>query len=206
MESGPRPLRLAISLSLISVVGSGLVGVTAVVVALTTSSLSLLGFGADAAIDALASVALIWRFTVETRQPHRAEQVEVLAERVVGAVLLILAAYLVVGSIRSLADGSHTDPSPVAIVLLVASAALLPLLALAKRRTAARLSSGALRADSVLTFVAAALAVVGLLSAVLGGLIGAWWADPVGALVIAAVLAREAWASLRVRGGLDEWA
>jgi divalent metal cation (Fe/Co/Zn/Cd) transporter len=193
-------------LSLISVVGSGVVGVTAVVVAFTPSSLSLLGFGADAMIDALASVALIWRFTVEVRQPHRAERVELVAERVVGAVLLTLAAYLVVGAARSLAVGSHGDPSPVAIVLLVASATMLPLLGLAKRRTAARLASGALRADSLLTFVAAALAVVGLASAVLGGLVGGWWADPVGALVIAVVLAREAWASLRARGGLDEWA
>ena len=58
---------------------------------------------------------------------------------------------------------------------------------------AARLGSGALRADATLTLFAAMLAVVGLVSTVLSTAFGAWWADAVGALVIAVVVAREGW-------------
>jgi hypothetical protein len=49
----------------------------------------------DAVIDSIASVALIWRFRVESAQPVRAAQVERMAERVVGVALILLAVYLV---------------------------------------------------------------------------------------------------------------
>jgi uncharacterized OsmC-like protein len=55
-------LRHALWLSALSIVWSGVVGSIAVYVALASASLSLLGFGADAVIDAVASVVLVWRF------------------------------------------------------------------------------------------------------------------------------------------------
>jgi divalent metal cation (Fe/Co/Zn/Cd) transporter len=201
MHDRPGQLRRAIVLSAVSVVLNGITGGLAVVVALLTGSLSLLGFGFDAAVDSVASVALIWRFSVETREPHRAERVEKLAERIVGIVLLALAAYLALGAVRSLAAGSHPEPSIPATVLLLVSLAFLPPLALAKRRVADRLGSGALRADSILTAVAAFLALVSLVSVTLSATLGVWWADAVGSLLIAAVLAREGVESVRASRG-----
>ena len=58
-------LRRALILSVLSIVINGLAGGTAVIVGLTSGSLSLLGFGFDAAIDSAASVALVWRFRIE---------------------------------------------------------------------------------------------------------------------------------------------
>ena len=75
--------------------------------------------GRDAVIDSAASVALIWRFHVETRQPERAAHVEHIAERVVGAALVALAVYLVVGS-RALAR-NRIQKVPGGVVLLGAS-------------------------------------------------------------------------------------
>ena len=49
-----RLLRRAILLSVLSIAISAVVGTAAVVVAITTGSLSLLGFGADAVIDSVA--------------------------------------------------------------------------------------------------------------------------------------------------------
>jgi divalent metal cation (Fe/Co/Zn/Cd) transporter len=83
-----------------------------------------------------------------------------------------------------------------AIALLGASVIILPSLAVAKRRVARRLESGALRADSTLTGVAALLAALSLLSAAAAGL-GAWWADAVAAPVVSAVLGREGWIAVR---------
>jgi len=64
-------LRRGLLLSILSIVISAVVGGTGVIVALTSGSLSLLGFGFDAAIDSAASVALVWRFMIEGRAPHR---------------------------------------------------------------------------------------------------------------------------------------
>ena len=143
---------------------SGVAGFIAVYVAMVSGSLSLLGFGADALIDSIASIVLVWRFSVEAREPERAERVEAAAERVVGLALIALALYLVFGAVRALAAQTHPEASLVSLGLLVASLVVLPPLAVAKYRVAARLGSGALRADSILTAVAAILAVISLAS------------------------------------------
>jgi hypothetical protein len=115
--------------------------------------------GSIAIYAAIASVALIWRFRMEMGRPEHASRVEQAAERVVGLALIVLALYLVVGSVRSLAAQTHPEASFVSLALLVASAVALPLLAVA-----ATLQSGALRADSILTGAAALLALIGLAS------------------------------------------
>ena len=92
-------LRRAIQLSAVSVFWSGIAGALAFVLAIATGSLSLFGFGVDAVIDSMASIALIWRFRDEGRNPARAIRVEHLAERIVGGVLLTAALALGVGAI-----------------------------------------------------------------------------------------------------------
>ena len=167
------------------------------VVALSTDSLSLLGFGIDAAIDSAASIVLVWRFRIETLHPHRAERVERLAEVAVGAVLIGFATYLAYNAVNALIAQSHPEISVVGLALLALSIVTLPPLAAAKYRTASALSSGALRADSILTAVAAILAAVSLVSLGLTLALGLWWADAIGAILVAAVLAREGWGAFR---------
>jgi len=193
-----RLLRQALALSIASIVMSGVAGGIAVAVGLSNGSLSLLGFGFDAAIDACASVALVWRFTTEAREPHRAERVETVAEGVVGAVLIGLAAYLAISAVRALAASAHPEATVVGTGLLVFSVIALPPLAIAKNRVARKLPSGALRADSILTGIAALLALISLVGLGLSEAFGLTWADAVGALVVTAVLAREGWGSLQV--------
>ena len=189
-------VRRALWLSAFSVAWTGTAGTIAVYSALSSGSLSLLGFGVDAVIDAAASVTLIWRFLVEARQPERAERVERIAERVVGWVLIVLAIYLVAGSIRSLVAQSHPEGSFASLALLVASLLVLPALARAKYVVARNLGSRALRLDSLLTAVAALLALVSLAGLALSGALGLWWADAAAALFVALVVLREGWGSL----------
>jgi divalent metal cation (Fe/Co/Zn/Cd) transporter len=197
VEDRARDLRRALWLSGLSIAWNGVAGTIAVYVALASGSLALLGFGADAVIDSVASVALIWRFLVESSQPERAARVERLAERVVGIALMALALYLVVGSARSLASQSHPEATFVGVALLLVSAVALPPLAIAKYRVASRLGSGALRADSVLTAVAGLLAVISLGSLALSAAFGTWWADAVAALIVAVIVLREGWSAWR---------
>jgi divalent metal cation (Fe/Co/Zn/Cd) transporter len=196
MATRARHVRQALWLSAFSVAWSGIVGSIAVVVAVAGGGLSLLGFGVDAVIDAAASVTLIWRFTVEAGHPDRAVRVERTAERVIGAALIALAAYLIAGSARSLAVQSHPAGSVATIALLAASVVALPAVAAAKYRVALRLASGALRADSVLTAVAALLAAISLASLAASDTLGLWWADAIAALIVAGILLREGWSSL----------
>jgi divalent metal cation (Fe/Co/Zn/Cd) transporter len=198
MTSRSVNLRRALALSAFSIAWSGIAGTIAIYAALVGGSLSLLGFGVDALIDSAASVALIWRFLDEARQPEHAQRVERIAERVVGLALMVLALYLVLGSLRSLAGQTLPDTSTASVVLLAASILVLPALALAKYRVAGRLGSGALRADSILTAVAALLAAITLVSLAASSAFGLWWADAVAALVLATIVLREGWASLRL--------
>jgi divalent metal cation (Fe/Co/Zn/Cd) transporter len=207
-RQGARPdraalLRRAIQLSALSVGWNGIAGTLAFVLAIGSGSLSLLGFGVDAMIDSVASLALIWRFREERRNPARAVRIEHLAERIVGGVLLTAAFALSVGAIRSLVAHSEVETSAGVLALLVASIAALPPLAIAKRRVAADLGSGALRADALLTAAAAVLASVSLIGVIASTMLGLWWADALGALVIAAFLAREGWTSVRLSEGAE---
>ena len=189
-------VRRALALSLASVVIGLVASVAALALGLTSGSLSLVGFGLDAAIDSAASAALVWRFRIERRDAERADRVEHAAERIVGAVLVVAALALTVGAVRALLTHGAAHTSTAHLVLLVVSLVVLPPLAIAKRRVALRLGSVALRNDALLTGAAALLALVALVATVLAETVGAWWADAAGTLIIAAVLAREGWASV----------
>jgi divalent metal cation (Fe/Co/Zn/Cd) transporter len=191
MTDRERLLRRAVVLSVLSIVLNGLAGGTAVVAGLTSGSLSLLGFGFDATIDSVASIALVWRFRIETREPERADRAERVAEGIVGGVLLVLAAYLAVSALQALAADAQPRGTVVGMALLVFSLAALPPLALAKYRVAEKLRSRALRADSFLTAIAALLALVSLVGLGLSEAFDIRWADAVGALVATVALARE---------------
>ncbi len=191
-------IRRALALSIASVAWSGVVGATAVVAALSSGALSLLGFGATALIDAAASAVLIWRFRTEARNPLRAAQVERRAERAIGVALLALAIYLLVSSARALLSGQHPAAEPVGIALLGASLIVQPLLGVAKRRVGAALGSAALQADGLLSLIGGGLAAVGLVGLAASVVAGVDSGDALAAAVVALVALREGAESLRL--------
>lgn len=109
-------------------------------------------------------------------------------------------------SLRALLEGARPEPTTIGTALLVLSVVILPPLARAKYLVARRLDSGALRADSLLTAMTSVLAVIALAGLVLSSAFAIGWADAVGALVVAVILAREGRSSFAVRhkiGGAD---
>ena len=190
-------VRLARWLSVISVIEGATVAVIAIWLGLGSGSLSLIGFGLDSAIDATASVVLVWRFSIEGSGAHQGERAEMLAERLIGIVLVVSGTALIVGAVHSLLVHGEAESSTAQIVLLIVSIIILPPLALAKHRVANRLDSNALRKDALLTAAGAALAVIALLAGQFGPSFGLWWADSAASIVIAAVLLREGWDILR---------
>jgi divalent metal cation (Fe/Co/Zn/Cd) transporter len=192
-----RLLRRAIALSALSIAISGTFGIVAVAAALASDQLSLLGFGFDAAMDSVASVVLLWRFRLETSQPVHADRAERLAEVGVNLVLILLGVYLGIRSAVALVSGGQPETTLVGTVISVASLVVLPILAVAKFRTARVLSSRSLRADGALTAIAALLALVALVGAMLTETLGIPWADAVGGLVASVVLLREGTGGIR---------
>jgi divalent metal cation (Fe/Co/Zn/Cd) transporter len=93
-----------------------------------------------------------------------------------------------VQSIRTLATSGSSESTTFGIVVAAAALVVLPFLAYAKYTLAIRIGSRALRADSLLTASGVALSAVALVSLLLHSAFGWWWADPLGALVIAAIL------------------
>jgi divalent metal cation (Fe/Co/Zn/Cd) transporter len=191
-----RDVARARTLSIASVAWGGGVAIAAINAGLESGSVSLIGFGADSAIDAIASIALVWRFHVERRDPGRALPGGHAAERAVGAVLVVAAVGLLLGAGRAVLTQTGSHPGISQIVLLLVSLVVLPPLAIAKRRVARDLDSKALANDALLTAAAGLLAFVALIAAILSQSGELWWADAVGSFVIAAILLREGAASV----------
>ena len=181
----------AIRVSAISIAWGLLVGCASLVAGAQAGAVALIGFGAGSLVDASASVVLVWRFRLERVGRADTDRHELLAVRAVGAVLVLVSAYLVASAISELADGSAPGRSTPGIVLTAAALAVAPLLAWRKLRLAGPLGSRALRGDGFLSLAGAALAAATLLSVVLDQALGWWWSDAVAALVIALVLGAE---------------
>ena len=186
-----------------SVAWAALVGAAAIGAGLAAGSTALVGFGLNSLVDGGASVTLVWRFRQELRGLQSSHQVETRAARVVGALLALIALYLVVRASIALAEHSGPSASPLGITLSGASIAVLPVLGLNKLRLARSLGSQALRADGVLSAAGAALAAAALAGLALSTGLDLWWADSVAALLIALALVRESVLTLRSSRGSE---
>ena len=156
-------------------------------------SIALVGFGVDSLIESISGSILLWRLF----SPVHDESREQIALKLVGISFLILAAYIAFDAIKSLLVYEPPDTSAVGIGLSIVSLILMPILARAKRRSAANLNSRAMRADSRQTDLCAYLSAILLGGLVLNALWGWWWADPVAALIMVPIIAREGFEGLR---------
>jgi len=165
-------------------------GAVAVLAGLLAGSVALVGFGVDSAIESSSGAVLLWRLRAEQtgKNIERAEQT---ALKLVGASLLLLAAYVTFNAIKTLVTREQPQRSILGIVLSVLSLIVMPLLAKAKRRTAAELNSAALHADSRQTSICAYLSAILLGGLLLNATLGWWWADPVAALAMVPIIVQE---------------
>ena len=85
---------------------------------LAASSIALIGFGADSLIEALAGFVVLWLFTGTRVGSHDAER---RAQQLIAVSFFVLAAYVGVESIRTLAGGQHPEVSWVGIGLAAVS-------------------------------------------------------------------------------------
>jgi len=166
----------------------------AIVAGVLAGSVALLGFGLDSLIELVSASVVIWRFTGMRGQSEAAER---RAQQLIAACFGALALYLVVDGIRVLVSGAHSHASWPGAAVALGAIVVMPLLARAKGRVAARLGSAATAGDAAQSWLCAIAAAGVLLSILANAAVGWWWLDPVIGLAIAGLAVhegREAWA------------
>jgi len=168
-------------------------GAVAITAGLVASSIALIGFGLDSAIEGFASLVIVWRFTGSRMFSQVAET---RAQKLVAIQFFLLAPYVAVESARALIAGTRPDETWVGIALAASSVVLMPLLGIAKQRIADQIGSAATKGEGRQNMLCAYLAAALLVGLVGNALAGAWWLDPLVGLLIAGVAVKE---------GLEAW-
>jgi divalent metal cation (Fe/Co/Zn/Cd) transporter len=170
-------------------------GIIAVSAAVLAGSVALLGFGIDSFVESASGLVMIWRLQAErraSRDDATLDAIEHRARRLVALSLFLLAAFVVVDAADTLWAGERPAFSLIGVILTSVSLVVMLWLARAKRRVARALGSQAMEADAFQTTACWWLSLAALAGITLNGALGWWWADPAAALVIAALIAKEA--------------
>jgi divalent metal cation (Fe/Co/Zn/Cd) transporter len=188
-----RTAQRAKRLSLLSLLYMGFEGAVAVTAAILAGSVALLGFGIDSAIEALASIIIVWRFSGTRTLSETAER---RAQIAVAISFFLLAPYLAYAAITKLLAGQHPETSWVGIALSAVSLTWMPVLGVLKKRLGARLTSEATAGEGSQNLLCAYLAAAVLAGLLANTLFGWWWLDPAVGLLIA---------GLAVWEGIEAW-
>lgn len=186
-----------------TIVYNSLEGVIAIVAGLVAGSVALVGFGFDSLIEVTSGSVLLWRLHADENEERR-ERIEAISLRIVGLCFVLLAVYVAFDSIKSLWMREPPDESFPGIVLAIVSLVVMPWLMRAKRSVARGIKSNALMADSKQTELCTYLSAILLGGLLLNALFGWWWADPVAALVMVPIIAKEGIEALRGETCCDE--
>lgn len=184
-------IRLLVAATIIYNVIEAIVALTAGTLA---SSTALIGFGFDSVIEVSSAAAVAWQFSATDHDIRETREKRTL--RIIAVSFFALAAYVTLDAVRALTGTVEAEHSTIGIVLAALSLAVMPFLSAAQRNAGRELGSATAVADSKQTLLCTYLSAVLLVGLVANSLFGWSWADPVAALVIAAVAVKE---------GRDAW-
>ena len=185
-----RRVRLISWLSLAWMSIEGIVGVAA---GIATNSIALLGYGLDSTIQGIGSLVIIWRFTgARIDSPHAEQR----AQKIVAVTFFLLAPYIGIEAARRLLTGEQAEGSWIGIVLALIGIVLMPVFGHAKRRLGNQLGSAATTGEGTQNLLCAGLSLAILVGLAANLFFGLTWADPLVALILAAVA---------VHTGINTW-
>ena len=186
-------LRRIVRLQALTIAWMTVEAVVALGAAWAARSPALLGFGGDSAIELFSAIIVLWRF----RSKSDSADAEKLAARVAGGLLFVVAAFVIVSSGLSLLGYREPQPSFAGIILLIVAAIGMPWLASQKRKLATQVASPSLRADSTESALCGYLSLIALAGLLANVTFHAPWADPIAALALVPLIAREGWEAIR---------
>ncbi|WP_328454358.1 cation transporter [Amycolatopsis sp. NBC_00438] len=158
----------------------------ALVAGTEASSGALIGFGLDSVIEVASAVAVAWQFS---GKDHEAREQRAL--KMIALSFFALAVYVTVDAVRTFFAAAAPESSVAGVLLAAVSLVVMPALSAAQRRAGRELGSASAVADSRQTLLCTYLSAVLLAGLLLNAVLGWWWADPVVALAIACVAAKE---------------
>ncbi|MET9646215.1 cation transporter [Streptomyces syringium] len=186
-----RRIRLLVAATISYNLIEAIVAITAGTIA---SSTALIGFGLDSVIEVSSAAAVAWQFSARDHAIREAREKRAL--RIIAVSFFALAAYVTIDAARALAGAGEAERSVPGIVIAALSLLVMPFLSAAQRRAGRELGSASAVADSKQTLLCTYLSAVLLVGLVLNATLGWSWADPIAALVIAAIALKE---------GRDAW-
>jgi divalent metal cation (Fe/Co/Zn/Cd) transporter len=161
---------------------------------LAVGSIALTGWALGSAVEGLASMIVVWRFTGSRTLSETAER---RAQRGVAVSFWLIAPYIAAESVHHLVGEHRAQTTLIGIALTALALILMPLLGYTKHRLAARLGSAATAGEGTQNYLCAAQAAAVLIGlSVTAGWPSGWWLDPVIGLGVAAVAVWE---------GLESW-
>jgi divalent metal cation (Fe/Co/Zn/Cd) transporter len=182
-----RTARRARALSWASLAWMTVEGVVGLIAGLDANALSVIVWAASSFVEGLASMIVIWRFTGSRTLSEHSERT---AQRLVAGSFLLLIPFFVYEAVHRMIVGSEPTTSALGIAVTASAIVLMPALGWAKLRLAERLGSAATAGEGVQNLMCAAQAATALI-ALLGAAAGVGIFDPIAALVIAAIAAKE---------------
>ena len=172
-------------------------GAVAIGAGVKAGSLTLTAFGFDSVIELVSAGVLIWRLGVELRHGQAfSERAEKTAGRIGGALLFVLAAYILAGVVWSLWTRHGEAFSIPGLAVAMLAIPIMTLLARRKIAVATELGSRAMRADAVESITCGWLSFVVVIGLIADVMLGAWWVDAATSLAIVWFVVkegREAW-------------
>jgi divalent metal cation (Fe/Co/Zn/Cd) transporter len=149
---------------------------------------ALFAFGGDSLIELLSAAVVFLRFRFELNEAR--------AARIAGALLFMLAGLVAVTSVLNFFGYREAQRSLIGIGILLAAAVGMPWLASRKRRLAAITSSAALKADAAESALCAYTVWIALTGLAVNAIWGKSWADPVAAMALIPLIAKEGWEAI----------
>ena len=183
-----RLARRARILAALTLVWLGIEGGIGVVAGILAGSVALIAFGLDSAIEGLASIIVLWRFTGSRITSAAAER---RAQKWVAISFFLLAPYVAAEAVETLIEGAAAETSWLGMALTAGTLALCPWLGRAKQRIGEKLGSRATYGEGTQNMLCAILAAAVLVGLSANTLFGLWWLDPAIALAISVVCVRE---------------
>jgi len=196
----PRNARRARLLSWVSLVWMTIEGAVGVFSGIVAGSIALQAFGISSAVEGLASVIVIWRFTGARTLSETSER---RAQKLVAVSFWLLVPYVVAEAAYKLVTAAEPETSYLGIGLTLSSLLLMPLLGRMKHRLGATLESAATAGEGTQNILCAYLAAAVLVGLLGNTLFALWWLDPLAALAVAALAIREGQESWRGEGCCD---
>ncbi len=183
-----RAARQARALSWASLAWMTVEGAAGITAGIAAGSIALTGWALSSAVEGLASVIVIWRFTGARTL---SETAEARAQKAIAVSFWLLAPYVTIEAMHKLTAGQHAGTSAPGIVLTSLAVLIMPVLGTAKRRLGRRLGSSATAGEGTQNFLCAWLGGAVLTGLAANMLLGWWWLDPIAGLAAAAAAVRE---------------